>query len=304
MARWARRASRQRPQRRSCRCRRSPRRRTGRPFRRTTRRRSRSVGCGNSVLPDATSLTSRRKQCPIKMARRRPRQLSLPTPPTWGGRRPGAGRPSTAKRPDKRHDARPAHEARHPVHVTIRARRELPSLRGVPAFGALCAALAAASDQRFRLIHFSVQTDHLHLIAEASSREALIRGLQGLAGRTARALNRCLRRHGKVWSGRYYARALATPREVRNALVYVLLNFRKHLRAAPAVDPRSSGPWFDGWSHAPDPNPETCPVAAPRTWLAAVGWRRAGGPLDPGELPAGRAPRNTSRCPRLVDSCG
>ncbi|HEY7375490.1 MAG TPA: transposase [Polyangia bacterium] len=162
----------------------------------------------------------------------------------------------------------------------------VPSLRSRAIFPAVHAALASASQHGFRLIHFSVQTDHLHLIVEASSRERLIRGLQGLAGRAARAVNRRLRRQGKVWSSRYHARALSTPREMRNALAYVLLNFRKHLRAAPGVDPCSSGPWFDGWSRPPSWGEASRPVAWPRTWLATVGWRRAGGPIDPGESPA------------------
>jgi hypothetical protein len=79
---------------------------------------------------------------------------------------------------------------------------------------------------------------------------------------------------------------LATPREVRNGLVYVLLNFRKHLRAPPAIDPRSSGRWFDGWAHSPPSCTQPCPVASPRTWLGSIGWRRAGGPIAVHERPA------------------
>jgi hypothetical protein len=68
--------------------------------------------------------------------------------------------------------------------------------------------------------------------------------------------------------------------------VYVLLNFRKHLRAAPGIDPWSSGRWFDGWAGPPAEPVEPSPVAAPRTWLAAGGWRRAGGPIDVREAPS------------------
>jgi hypothetical protein len=73
---------------------------------------------------------------------------------------------------------------------------------------------------------------------------------------------------------------------MRLALVYVLLNFRKHLRAAPGVDPRSSGPWFDGWAHELTQPAALSPVRRPRTWLASVGWRRAGGPIACRETPA------------------
>jgi len=74
---------------------------------------------------------------------------------------------------------------------------------------------------------------------------------------------------------------------MRLALVYVLLNFRKHLRAAPGVDPRSSGPWFDGWAHELTPPAAPSPISQPRTWLASIGWRRAGGPIECREAPAG-----------------
>ena len=47
-------------------------------------------------------------------------------------------------------------------------------------------------------------------------------------------------RRGRVWRSRYHSRALRTPTETRRGLVYVLLNFRKHLRASPGVDPRST----------------------------------------------------------------
>jgi hypothetical protein len=154
-------------------------------------------------------------------------------------------------------------------------------------FSALVRAFARASTPSFRLIQFSAQTDHVHLIVEADTSIDLIRGIQGLAVRCARAVNRAGHRRGAVWSHRYHARALATPHEVRQTLVYVLLNFRKHLRAAPGIDPRSSGPWFDGWAHAaPRPHAAAPPVAASRTWLGGVGWRRAGGAIDWHEAPA------------------
>ena len=219
------------------------------------------------------------------MARRLPKQLALPAPRTWGGRRAGSGRKPAHPRPNVSHTARSAHDPRHPVHVTLRAGRGLPSLRSRLTFQALSLAFSAASREDFRVVHFSVQTDHVHLIVEADSSDGLRRGINGLAGRLARALNRIWRRSGAVWSDRYHARALATPREVRNGLIYVLLNFRKHLRAAPGVDPCSSGAWFDGWSHDPHPREQPFPIAPARTWLATVGWRRAGGPIDVREAP-------------------
>src|SRR5262249_16317012 len=144
--------------------------------------------------------------CRIKMSRQRSRQLELPVPPTWGGPRPGAGRkPSTTVRPGPPHAQRPTHCARHPVHVTMRARTGVPSFGWQPIFLALVRALTRSSGRWFRLTHFSAQTDHLHLIVEADSGAALIRGVQGLAVRCAHAINRAADRHGPVWTHRYHA---------------------------------------------------------------------------------------------------
>ena len=213
--------------------------------------------------------------CRFKM-RHRARQLELPSPPSWGGRRRGAGREAAPGRCRMPHSRRAAHDRRCPVHVTLRACETLPSLRRDDVFAAARATFAKTSKERFRLLHYSVQRDHVHLLVESDGIVDLRRGIQGLVIRVAKAINRALGRRGKVWWDRYHARALATPREVRRALVYVLQNWRKHLTGVRGLDPRSSAAWFTGWRTAvifPAGRP---PVARARTWLAAVGWRRYG----------------------------
>ena len=94
----------------------------------------------------------------------------------------------------------------------------------------------------------------------------------------ARTVNRILGRRGAVWDGRYHARALTTPREVRHGIVYVLMNRKKHDPAATGLDPCSSARWwFQGWRKRPVVESDGFPpVVRARTWLAAVGWRRHG----------------------------
>ena len=219
------------------------------------------------------------------MARRRPKQLSLPVPPGWGGLRTGAGRKPNGRGPGVWHVSGPPHDQAHPVLVTLRASRGLPSLRSENVFPVLKRALAQSNRNTFRVLHFSVQTDHVHLVIEANDRQSLARGIQGLAGRCAKAINRVSHHRGRVWTDRYHARALRTPREVRTALVYVLQNFRKHLRAPAVVDPCSSGPWFEGWAGATGRRAEPAPTRPPSSWLAAIGWRRAGGLIAFNEAP-------------------
>jgi hypothetical protein len=195
------------------------------------------------------------------------------------------------------HETRAKVDPRYPLQVTIRAAPGLPSLRSPRVFGVLRRAIGRASVDRFRVIHFSIQQDHGHFIVEGDEARRARGGMHGLAIRLALAVNRALGRKGQVVGDRYHVRPLTTPRQMRTSMVYVLLNFRKHLRAPPGIDPRSSGPHFLGWhgrarldsaTVAPAAAVAIGPAAtvAPMTWMAALGWRRAGGPLKPEERPA------------------
>jgi REP element-mobilizing transposase RayT len=88
---------------------------------------------------------------------------------------------------------------------------------------------AACERASFRLAHYTIQRDHVHFIVEADGKHALSRGMQSIGARVARAVNRVLGRKGTVLRERFHLRILGTPREVRNALSYVLNNVRKHL---------------------------------------------------------------------------
>ena len=213
-----------------------------------------------------------------------------------GGPRVGAGRPPESKNPPVHHVRRPPVPRSCPSHVTLRVLRGLPSLRTRGFVRELRRSLRAASERGdFRVVHYSVQANHLHLLVEAAGKDALGRGMKAISARVARAVHRAFGRAGAVLHGRYHLRVLRTPREVRNALAYVLLNARKHWKQrqgeAPAVrlDEASSGRWFEGWRREPPRGAREGPrdareVARPRTWLLVAGWRRHG-LIDPAEVP-------------------
>ena len=174
--------------------------------------------------------------------------------------------------------------------MTVKLLPGVPSLRTVPLVHGLERSFAAVRARRdFRLVHHSLQDTHAHLIVEASDADALGRGMMAIGARIARAVNRTFGRRGHVLAERFHVRIVRTPREVRNALAYVLLNARRHARRFSAglrIDPASSGRWFDGWRRASAVSRcgAAMPVVQPRTWLLSVGWRRHG-LIAPEEVP-------------------
>ena len=185
------------------------------------------------------------------------------------------------------HLSRKAFDPRHPCHVTVRVREDVPSLRRPGVVKAIRKSWRRACDRGdFRLVHYSIQGNHVHLIVEAHDTDALARGMNALGARLAKAVNRIVGRAGRVLEDRFHHVVLRSPRQVRNALAYVLLNARRHLRKrAPAgIDPASSGAWFDGWRRVSAAARDPAGVAPPRSWLLAKGWRRHG-LIDPASVP-------------------
>jgi REP element-mobilizing transposase RayT len=235
-------------------------------------------------------LTQRRSE-PVQ------RQLEFPQ---HGGARRGAGRKPKGRAAGASHATRPSTPARHPLLVTQRLCAGLPSSRQQAEFEVICSVLAeSAQRDGWRIVHFSVQSNHLHYICEARDAAALTSGMKSLGVKLARRLNRLWKRTGKVLAERFHARALETPSEVRNALTYVLNNARKHGIFADGPDPFSSGPWFDGWKRSRASSRSTTSgaararwpsvlTAAPETWLLGIGWRKRG-LIEPRAIPGGKA---------------
>jgi REP element-mobilizing transposase RayT len=192
------------------------------------------------------------------------KQLAMKLP-MRGGRRPGAGRKAKGEKAGVPHLSRPEFKARHPVHVTMRMLAGVGFLRGFSRKRAIEDALRAAKERfGIRVVHYSIQGAHLHLIVEADDPSALSRAMQGLAIRLARALNRLSRRTGKVFADRFHSVVMKSLRQVANAIRYVLENFRHHLRedvAPQGIDPCTSVGW------RASKRDEVPPFCSPRTWL-------------------------------------
>jgi REP element-mobilizing transposase RayT len=225
--------------------------------------------------------------------RKRARQLPIPFPCGHGGKRKNAGRKPNGERPGVSHLTRARLRGKGPIFVTTRLQRAVGNLRSSRRHRVVRAAIRRAAERfGMRVVHYSLQRDHLHLLVEAVDARALSRGMQGLNIRIARALNRLGNRRGKAFSDRYHARQLSSPLEVRRALVYVLNNGRKHAlqrgeRWSPrAIDSCSSACHFGGWRHPTKVFTPLPPVTVPaRAWLLTKGWQRHG-KIDPAEIPS------------------
>jgi putative transposase len=184
-----------------------------------------------------------------------------------GGKQRRAGRPRTRAHPGLigpgvPHLRRAEFPSRNPIHVTQRVQPGVGYLRSQLRFSLILAALRRA--KKMRVIHYSIQGNHLHLIVEAADAYSLARAMQGLASGLARQLNRLAHRRGGVFVDRYHSHVLATPREVANALKYLQNNFRHHSHE------ELPGGWLDRFATSPN-----TPFFEPRVWLLRVGWQRA-----------------------------
>ena len=236
------------------------------------------------------TMSIRRKQ-PRKRQSRQP-ELPGTQKRGRGGRREGAGRKPKGKRAGVSHKTRPFLDAAHPLHVTMRVVPGIARLRKDKQHRVIRQALCAVNGRPgFQVAEYSILGNHYHLVVEARTRAALSRGMQALNTRIARGLNGVQGRTGTVFADRYHARVLDTPRVVRNALVYVLQNARKHeehrFEGWWELDPCSSAAYFTGWKDGPPPlrpPPDEPVIEPPRTWLLKTGWRRHG-PISVDELP-------------------
>jgi REP element-mobilizing transposase RayT len=192
------------------------------------------------------------------------KQLELELP-KWGGRRRGAGRSRVHDKPgllgeEVPHRKRAAFAALKAVHVTQRVRPGVGHLRRQGSAKVLIKAFEVAAERGgMRIVHYSIQGNHLHLVVEAASGVSLSRGMQGLAVRIARRLNARLGRRGPVFVDRFHSHVLGSRREVANAVRYVIGNHGHHTGQHLADDPLATG--------------SDRPLARPKLWLLRVGWR-------------------------------
>ncbi|MBC7975442.1 MAG: transposase [Myxococcales bacterium] len=193
------------------------------------------------------------------------------------------------------------------MHIVLRVVPEVGNLRRRCAYRAVReATFTTARRENFRIVHISIQHNHIHLIVEADNKAALSSGMQGFLISAAKHLNAAIRegregprRRGSVFKDRYYAVPITSPRQARHVISYVLGNWRKHAHDRDEstrhweVDWYSSAPVFPDWQEYGDqpflmpslPNYDPPLVYRPRTWILREGWKKSG-PISSHAVPS------------------
>lgn len=220
-----------------------------------------------------------------------------------GEKRNRVGRPKRGVRASERHKTRPVLKAAEPIHVVVRAHREVQPLRRRALYRAVRRATEVVARRAdMSIVELSIQDTHIHLLVEAANRDALAKGMQSFGVSAARNINAALlraalargqrdavARRGSVIADRYHACVLKTPTQVRNCLAYVLNNWRHHkvaTRRKWAIDPYSSGLTFRGWLELAGKRPLLpagflpLVMTPPRTWLLRIGWKQPRGSTE------------------------
>jgi REP element-mobilizing transposase RayT len=223
-------------------------------------------------------------------------------------RRKGGRKAPPGQRPSEPHKTREAFRPSEPVHVTMRVVDAIGRLRMRATYQAVREAMFVVYPREdCRIVHLSIQDNHLHVLVEADGRTALARGMQAFQISAAKHINAAVssagswwerrhmrtrpkRRKGQVFADRYHVEVIRSPKQARNTLAYVLNNWRRHREHRSEVartwliDPFSTGWSFDGWKEREN-EPFVWKLRAsyqpilswrPRTWLLTEGWRRWG----------------------------
>lgn len=139
-----------------------------------------------------------------------------------GGRRPSSGRPRIHSK-GVAHRKREKVNLKTPLHINFKLNL---NVRTKERLKILKKAIVKAREQGLNIIHYSLQSNHVHLIVETMDNKTLTKGMRSLTITFSKNIKR-----GQIQKERYHLHVLRTPRETKNAITYVLFNQQKHTRS-------------------------------------------------------------------------
>ncbi len=153
--------------------------------------------------------------------------------------RKGAGRPALHD-PGIRHTNRPHIKKPASLHLTIKVKKKKAEIKNKSVLKILKRAILNARKQGLRVIHFSLEYDHVHLLIEADNNLILGKGMQAFGVTLSKAINRLKKLKGGVYKHRYHFRQISSTRELKIVMNYIFTNGLKHGTAKSILNPFNS----------------------------------------------------------------
>lgn len=113
---------------------------------------------------------------------------------------------------------------RRPMHLTMKLKADLPSLRRAGPRAAFRVLLAEARSRGVRTVSFQLMGNHIHWLVMPESAASLRDATRYVFGQLARRLNKMWGRRGKVFVERYFSTIGTSARQIWNTLNYIARN--------------------------------------------------------------------------------
>jgi REP element-mobilizing transposase RayT len=144
-----------------------------------------------------------------------------------------------------RHRKREEISRPRPLHLTIKLNRA--DIQNKTVLKILRNAIQRARLRGLKIIHYSLEHDHVHLFAEGESNLILSKGMQGLGVSLSKRINNALKIKGQRYKTRYHLRVLKSATEVKNVINYILKNGIKHKRCKTVINAFNSAIVLHEW---------------------------------------------------------
>ena len=151
----------------------------------------------------------------------------------------GAGRPARHD-PGIRHTKRPNLKKPTSLHLTVKIKKNKAEIKNKSVLAILKRAIVNARKQGLKVIHYSLEYDHVHLLIEADNNLILGKGMKAFGVTFAKAINRLKKLKGEVYKHRYHFRRISSSKELKNVMNYIFTNGLKHKTANSIISPFNS----------------------------------------------------------------
>ncbi|MBC7430062.1 MAG: transposase [Bacteriovorax sp.] len=128
------------------------------------------------------------------------------------------------------------------MHLTIKVREYKADIKSKRILRALHHAIIRARLKKLKVIHYTLEYNHVHLLVEASDHKVMHRGMQALGISLSKSINKIKCLKGTVYKHRYHLKRLTSTQQLKNVLHYIFNNGIHHKRTSSILDPYNSMP--------------------------------------------------------------